>query len=574
MTDADRFAGETRELRRCIRDLVAFSTLPAAWLDHTLQQTVEAIAAAMFSMLDSEFVYATIPARSDEPAIEVLRTSRLFNGGSSALIPTVITEWQAKRSPAETTFQHSFGSGILRIISIPVGLQGDAILVAGSLRPDFPSEPERLLLRVGSNEAATALLRSRAQSDERRFTALLQRSSDFIGFANLDGVTFYLNPAGRDLVGLDQAEDLRRLHVLDFITPGERAWVRDEIWPLAIRHGRWLGEMKFHHFKTGAAIPFLNDWFVINDARTGRPVHMATISRDLSARKRGEEELRDLNESLEHRVAKRTAELAAANQRLSEGIKERERADARLQELQSELYRAGRLSVAGQMAAALAHELNQPLTAISNSIDTIRYLLVTDRIEVDLLREVLDEAAGQVLRAGQIIRRLRDFVSRGETARRVESVTSMIEDASALALANTEAFGAKVLFHFDPNGAYAFADRIQIQLVLTNLMRNALQAMAQSERRVLALTTSLIDEGNIEIAVADSGSGLSRDAATHLFEPFFSTKAEGMGLGLSLCHSIVEAHGSRLRYEPNPGGGTIFRFTLAAASTDRLGHAH
>ena len=195
-------------------------------------------------------------------------------------------------------------------------------------------------------------------------------------------------------------------------------------------------------------------------------------------------------------------------------------------------------------------------------------------IEVELLQELLEEAAGQVLRAAQIIRRLRDFVRRGKTAKRVESVISMIEDASALALTNTEALGAKVHFRFDADGVKAFADRIQIQLVLTNLIRNALQAMAQSKRRALTITTNMVDKNNIEIAVADSGSGMSSDAAAHLFEPFFSTKPEGMGLGLSLCHSIIEAHGSRLLCGPNPGGGTIFRFALAAVPTDRVGNAH
>jgi PAS domain S-box-containing protein len=574
MTEADRFAGETQELRHCISDLVAFSTLPAAWLEHTPQQTLEAIAATMRSMLDSEFVYIAVPARFEEPAIEALRAGRLFDGDLSPQIPIVVTEWQARRAPDETNFQYSFGGDTLQITSKPIGAQSEAILVAGSLRPDFPSESEALLLDVGSNEAATALLRSRAQSGERRFAALLQRSSDFIGFANLDGTVFYVNPAGRDLVGLEQAEDLSGLHVIDFITPEERAWVRDEIWPLAIRHGRWIGEMRFHHFKTGVAIHFLNDWFVINDDLTGRPTHMATISRDLTARKRWEEELRDLNESLEQRVFERTTELADANRKLSEGMKERERADARLQELQAELYHAGRLCVAGQMAAALAHELNQPLTALGNSVDTALRLLAPGGIEVELLQELLEEAAGQVLRAAQIIRRLRDFVRRGKTAKRVESVISMIEDASALALTNTEALGVKVHFRFDADGVNAFADRVQIQLVLTNLIRNALQAMAQSERRALTITTNMVDKNNIEIAVADSGSGMSSDAATHLFEPFFSTKPEGMGLGLSLCHSIIEAHGSRLLCGPNPGGGTIFRFALAVVPTDRVGNAH
>jgi two-component system sensor kinase FixL len=179
---------------------------------------------------------------------------------------------------------------------------------------------------------------------------------------------------------------------------------------------------------------------------------------------------------------------------------------------------------------------------------------------------VIDEAAEEVLRAGQIIRRLRDFVSRGETERRVESVVTMVEEASGLALTGAGAIGVRAGFRFDPDADRAFVDRIQIQQVLVNLMRNALEAMATSKRRELEVTTTLLDGETVEIAVADSGPGLAKEVANRLFEPFVSTKANGMGLGLSICRSIVEAHGGRLKGEPNLGGGTVFRFTLAAVS--------
>jgi len=368
-------------------------------------------------------------------------------------------------------------------------------------------------------------------------------------------------------VGLDEAADLRDLHILDFVALGDRAWFRDEILPLTMQQGRWVGEMRFRNFKSGADIPILNEWFLIDGFEAGRPTRMATVSRDLSARKRWEEELRDMNETLEHRVADRTRELASANRRLSDAKMERKRTDMRLLELQSELYHAGRVSAAGQMAAAVAHELSQPMSAIANSLGAGRRLIAAKSINIDLMQEVMDEATSQVVRAGQIIRRLRAFVSRGDVVRGAESIMTMIEDARALALANSETLGVTVRFHFDPNPLHAFVDRIQIQLVITNLLRNALDALTHSDRRELSITTSLIDGATIEIAVADTGSGLSKEVEPNLFEPFVSTKRDGMGLGLSLSRSIVEAHGGSLRYEANPGGGAIFRFTLPAAPT-------
>jgi two-component system sensor kinase FixL len=215
----------------------------------------------------------------------------------------------------------------------------------------------------------------------------------------------------------------------------------------------------------------------------------------------------------------------------------------------------------------LAHELNQPLTAATNYAKAARRLFTSgERDKLDRVPQMIDDAAEEVLRVGRIIRRLRDFVSSGETERRVESVVTMVEEASDLALTGAGAIGVRAGFRFDPDADRAFVDRIQIQQVLVNLMRNALEAMTTSKRRELEVTTTLLDGETVEIAVADSGPGLAKEVANRLFEPFVSTKANGMGLGLSICRSIVEAHGGRLKGEPNFGGGTVFRFTLAAVS--------
>jgi C4-dicarboxylate-specific signal transduction histidine kinase len=295
-------------------------------------------------------------------------------------------------------------------------------------------------------------------------------------------------------------------------------------------------------------------------------MNLAAMGRDLRAQKRLEAELRRLNESLERRVAKRTTELAEAIERLTIEAAERGRADAKAQELQLELFHSSRLSAAGQMAGAIAHELNQPLTAFANSVNAARLLMAngtTDRI--DTARSVLDEAAEQVLRAGEIVRRLRELVTRGETEMCVESLPVLIKAASDLASAGAGTNATQVHMHFDPRAELVLENRVQLQQVIFNLLRNALEATAQSGRRELQLATNRIDSESIEIVVADRSPGLPDEIAQHLFEPFRTTKRNGMGLGLSICRTIVEAHGGRLQYERNTGGGALFRVTLPVA---------
>jgi PAS domain S-box-containing protein len=402
------------------------------------------------------------------------------------------------------------------------------------------------------------------EAEQRRLVSLVEQSSEFVGFAQLDGTSQYLNKAGCELLGLSGVEEVPGLNIFDFLAPDERTRAHRELMPLVARTGRWLGELNFRHFKTGEIIPFLVDWFRIDDLRTGRPMNMATVSRDLRGQKTLEENLRRLNESLEQRVAERTAELENALQRLTLEAEERVRADVRAQALQAELYHASRLSAAGQMAGALAHELNQPLTALTNSVNAGRRMMANAPRRVEAVRDVLKEAADQALRAAEIIRRLREFMTRGETEKRTEHLPALIRDAADLASAGAGAHRVQIRLSFDPLAETVLGNRIQLQQVMFNLIRNAQEAMAQSELRELDLATARLDDESIEIAVADRGSGLSDDIAEHLFEPFHTTKSDGMGLGLSICRSIVEAHGGKLRYEPNFGGGAIFRVTLPA----------
>jgi two-component system sensor kinase FixL len=182
-----------------------------------------------------------------------------------------------------------------------------------------------------------------------------------------------------------------------------------------------------------------------------------------------------------------------------------------------------------------------------------------------MLREAVNDAAEQALRAGRVIRHLREFVARGESERHVENLPKLIQEASALALVGAKERGVRVAFRFDPEAPLVLADRIQIQQVLLNLIRNAIEAMQDAPRRELVVATQSLPGGLVEVSVADTGTGIAPEIADRLFNPFVTSKPDGMGVGLAICRTIVETHGGRLWAAPNPGGGMVFRFTLPVA---------
>lgn len=254
-------------------------------------------------------------------------------------------------------------------------------------------------------------------------------------------------------------------------------------------------------------------------------------------------------------------------------LTEQQQTQTQLHELQAELIHMSRLSAMGEMASALAHELNQPLAAISNYMSGSRRLLETsgdpNRAKIET---ALNKTAEQAIRAGQIIRRLRDFVSRGESEKRVESLSKLIEEAGALGLTGSREQGVALHFNLDPEFDRVIVDRVQIQQVLVNLFRNGVEAMLNSKRQELLVTNTPASDDMIEVVISDTGSGFSDDALPKLFQTFFTTKSTGMGVGLSISRSIVEAHGGKMWAEPNSSGGATFRFTLPAAPSQDAPH--
>lgn len=237
--------------------------------------------------------------------------------------------------------------------------------------------------------------------------------------------------------------------------------------------------------------------------------------------------------------------------------------EERIEELRSGLIHVARVSAMGTMASTLAHELNQPITAVINYVETVRDMLVVPKPDdVPVIREALAESASEAMRAGQIVRRLREYVARGEVEKTVEDLPALIDVAAKLGLIGAQERGVELRFDLDPLAGPVLVDRVQIQQVLINLMRNAIEAMTDSPVRVLRIATRKEAGGMVRVTVADSGHGVAPEIEEGLFRAFNSTKAGGMGLGLSICRTIVEANGGRISYEREPGGGSRFHFTL------------
>jgi len=391
------------------------------------------------------------------------------------------------------------------------------------------------IIDITERKAAESLLRE-SEHRSRSLAAIVASSDDAIVSNDLEGVVTSWNKSAERIFGYLDSEMIGQ-SILRLATPGHG----DEMIEILNRIKR--GERVDHYETTRRR----QDGSTLYVSLTVSPIY------DIANKLVGASKVaRDITASTLANAALRDSQI-------------------RLQDLNAELLHVSRLSAMGEMASALAHELNQPLAAISNYMKGSRRLLAASPDpNAPKIEAALDKAAEQAIRAGQIIRRLRDFVARDESERSVERISRLIEESSALGLIGARERGVSLRFEFDPTNDLVIADRVQIQQVLVNLFRNATEAMAEAAKREIIVSNARVVGNLIEIVVSDTGVGLTETVFSNLFKPFYTTKNTGMGVGLSISLSIIEAHGGRMRAEPNEAGGATFRFTLPAASQEEV----
>jgi PAS domain S-box-containing protein len=346
------------------------------------------------------------------------------------------------------------------------------------------------------------------------------------------GTPIYLNKAGMKMVGFDSWEEARVRRGIHYIFPEDRQFVNEVLWPTVLEQGSWSGEMRFRHFKTGEPIPVLYSAFRIDDPQTGQPVNVGNVCSDITERKRAEEKLR------------------ASEQRLLDA--------------QMELARITRVTTLGELTASIAHEVNQPLAGVIANAEACLRWLDRGTPDLDAVRRSVKWVIDDGCRATEVIRRVRALANKADLEKAPLDINDVVREVITLVRRELLSQKVSVRMVLAPAPPMILGDRVQLQQVIINLVMNGIEAMqAVTDRpRELVVRSRRDEKQQVLVSVTDCGVGIPAENADRLFNAFFTTKSSGMGMGLSICRSIMEAHGGRLWATANTPHGATFQFTL------------
>jgi PAS domain S-box-containing protein len=569
---------EIKRLQRCINDLVSVLTLPAMWSGAVPSEIVNTLLDALLRMLQLDLVYVRLKDPGGQAHIEMVQFARSQKQiVKPHEIGDVLKQWLGA-DPQEwpPLMRNPLGDRDTSIVPLGLGLQGEiGVIVAGSERADFPRQTERLILSVAANQASIALQEARLRSEQKRVASeldrrvgqrttelaavneelrkeiadrkhaeqdlrssedkhrvILEAANDAVVSMDERGCILLANPATRRMFGYDPVEIVGES--LEMLMPETMRKLHETGYKRYLATGEkrlnWHGAEVTALRKDGQEFPVEVSFGEMTS--DGQKIFTGFI-RDISERKQAEDKLRAIERNL--------------------------------QMAQTELARVSRLTIMGELAASIAHEVNQPLTAVINNSSACLRLLANRNLEPEVLHRALEGIVADGTRASAVLARIRAFIKKEPAEKNELDINEVIQEV--LVLAGRELHENQVLLdhQLKTDLPYVLADRVQLQQVLLNLIMNGIEAMAgMTDRpRSLAVQSRIDESGDVLVAVSDSGTGFGLEV-DRVFTPFFTTKANGMGMGLSISRSLVESHGGRLWATPNSPHGAKFFFTLPA----------
>jgi PAS domain S-box-containing protein len=564
-------ADEIKNLKACINDLISVLALPAIWIGREPSQILSTLLDVLLGILRLDFAYARVSNSIGVAPIEMVRLAHPRNlTAQPQEIGRMLNPWLSGDPPTSPLMvPNPIGEGEVSIAPFRLGVFDEVeVLVAACQRADFPTETERLVLQVAANQAAIGVREARLMSDQRRLAeeldqrvaqrtrqltavneelrkenverkraeealrgseerwrAVFENSAAGIALANFTGRFLATNFAFQKMLGYSE-EELRELSFLD-VTHKDYRDANSELTAELLGGKRQYFEMeKRYQCKDGNLI-----WV---------RVHVSLVSG--------------------------TQSIPRFLLAIVEDITERRRAEETLRKTQAELAHVTRVTTLGEMTASIAHEVNQPLAAVVNNASAcLRWLAASNQDEA---RQSAALIVADAHRASEIIGRIRAFVTKAPPQKAWLNINETILEVLALARSEVQGNRVSLQTHLSDDVPLILGDRIQLQQVILNLINNAIEAMsgAVDGPRELQVGSAKDQSQGVRVAVRDSGPGLDPKSLDHLFTAFFTTKPQGMGMGLAISRSIIEAHGGRLWASPNDGPGATFQFTLQACS--------
>jgi PAS domain S-box-containing protein len=527
-------ADPARKLDGFIDALTAVLALQSVSGGCTCDHILSNLGEALLRILDLRLVFVRLRSWPDGVQHEALSLdSRYRERGDEAALITALQPWLSPPLGSASSLKYKpMGPEAISITSLELGSNGAwGRLVAGAPRASFPSDLEWILLRVAANQACVALMDDlhpttvldRTEEERYKLAAVVQNCFDFIGISTLAGKAMFVNPAGRRMVGLRDDEPIPR-EISSYVADEAQERFKESL--LAVeQEGFWDGQATFRHFPSGAAFPVLQHIFYICEPNTGRRLALATVCRDIS---------------------------------------ERRRTELKLSKAQQDLAHASRVLSIGELTASLAHEINQPLAAIVTNANSARRWLEPTVRNYKRARRSLESIVRDANRASVIIRRVRSFSAKTTPSRSALDINEVIREVVAFATHEISREHVALTTRLEERLPIVIADRVELQQVVLNLVINSIEALRPvvGRRKELVIKSARRNRGTLEVSVRDNGTGIEPQHLARMFEAFFTTRSNGMGLGLAISRRIVESYDGTLRVSRNPRRGLTMTFTL------------